>query len=69
MEKAEVKYIQVKDHQDEIQVLLLLRRYTHTQPGGLGVQGSFFVTTNDQHGDEATDSARAIFQKGVATNM
>jgi len=30
MKEAEIRYIQVKDHQDEIQVLLLLRRYTHT---------------------------------------
>ena len=28
MKEAEIKYIQVKGHQDEIQVLLLLRRYT-----------------------------------------
>ena len=32
MKEAEIRYIQVKDHQDEIQVLLLLRRNTHTHP-------------------------------------
>ena len=44
VEEKEVEYIlevHVKDHHGKVQVLLLLRRYTHTQPGGLGVQGSF----------------------------
>ena len=30
MEKTGMKYVHVKDHQGKIQVLLLLRRYTHT---------------------------------------
>jgi len=44
MEEAEIKYIHVKDHQDEIQVFTSFEKvhtHTHTQPGGLGVQGSF----------------------------
>ena len=64
MKEAEIKYIQVKGHQDEIQVLLLLRRYPHTHPARrAGCSRQLFVTTNDQHENEAKGSAVDIFQK------
>ena len=51
VEEKEEEYIlevHVKDHHEKVQVLLLLRRYTHThtQPGGLGVQGSFLFRSS-----------------------
>ena len=47
MKEAEIKYIQVKGHQDEIQVLLLLRRYTHTLHTIKKTAGSGCSTSQD----------------------